>query len=109
VGHNRMTLSAIIAGLALLLTAGDAACPILRASEGRGKDFGVRTRPSPTHCFAMNGAPRGALPKVLAKPVTGTKIGQMYPDFLLPSLDGGFGRLSDYRGRKVLLIHFASW
>ncbi len=33
----------------------------------------------------------------------------MYPDFLLPTLDGDLGRLSDYRGKKVLLIHFASW
>lgn len=42
-------------------------------------------------------------------PPIGTKVGQMYPDFLLPKLDGGMGRLSDYRGKKVLLIHFASW
>ncbi len=36
-------------------------------------------------------------------------VGQAYPDFRLPKLDGSFGRLSDYRGDKVLLIHFASW
>lgn len=42
-------------------------------------------------------------------PTIGTEVGQMYPDFRLPKLDGTFGRLSDYRGRKVLLIHFASW
>lgn len=42
-------------------------------------------------------------------PIIGTKEGRMYPDFLLPNLDGGFGRLSDHRGKKVLLIHFASW
>ena len=42
-------------------------------------------------------------------PVVGTNIGEMYPDFYLPRLDGSFGRLSDYRGSKVLLIHFASW
>lgn len=39
----------------------------------------------------------------------GMDVGQRYPDILLPDLDGGFGKLSDYRGRKVLLIHFASW
>ena len=44
-----------------------------------------------------------------APPVVGTKTGQIHPDFLLPKLDGEFGRLSDYRGKKVLLIHFASW
>ena len=49
---------------------------------------------------------------VLAAPAQrtiGTKEGQMYPDFLLPNLDGRLGRLSDHRGKKVLLIHFASW
>ena len=42
-------------------------------------------------------------------PTIGTQVGQMYPDFLLPKLDGGFGRLSDYRGKKVLLVAYASW
>lgn len=42
-------------------------------------------------------------------PLVGTRAGQIHPDFLLPKLDGKFGRLSDYRGKKVLLIHFASW
>ena len=42
-------------------------------------------------------------------PRVGTEVGQIYPDFRLPKLDGTFGRLSDYRGKKVLLIHFASW
>ncbi len=44
-----------------------------------------------------------------APPVVGTRAGQLHPDFLLPKLDGKFGRLSDYSGKKVLLIHFASW
>ena len=39
----------------------------------------------------------------------GTAEGQQHPDFLLPSLDGGFVHLSDYRGKKVFLFHFASW
>lgn len=42
-------------------------------------------------------------------PEIGTSVQQMYPDFRLPKLDGEFGRLSDYRGNKLLLIHFASW
>ena len=37
------------------------------------------------------------------------EVGSLHPDFVLPALDGGFARLSDYRGKKVLLIHFASW
>jgi hypothetical protein len=31
------------------------------------------------------------------------------PDFTLPDLDGRLHSLSDYRGRKVLLIAHASW
>ncbi len=42
-------------------------------------------------------------------PEIGTNVGQMYPDFLLPTLDGKNGKLSDFRGKKVLLINFASW
>ncbi len=59
-------------------------------------------------CLVVLAGPTGAIPTALAKPTLGTKMGQMYPDFLLPNVDGGLGRLSDYRGRKVLLIHFAS-
>lgn len=39
----------------------------------------------------------------------GIKEGEMYPDFVLPTLDGKQSRLSDYRGKKILLFHFASW
>lgn len=31
------------------------------------------------------------------------------PDFELPDLDGRLHRLSDYRGRKVFLVTWASW
>ena len=43
------------------------------------------------------------------RPTIGIAEGQMYPDFVLPSLAGKEVRLSDYRGKKVLLFHFASW
>lgn len=43
-------------------------------------------------------------------PQIGHGKGKMYPDFLLPTIDGDtVGRLSDYRGKKVLLFNFASW
>ncbi len=38
------------------------------------------------------------------------EVGAAYPDFVLPSIDDQRPvRLSDFRGKKVLLIHFASW
>lgn len=39
----------------------------------------------------------------------GVEEGEMYPDFMLPMIDGKRAKLSDYRGKKVLLFHFASW
>ncbi len=42
-------------------------------------------------------------------PPIGKRVGEMYPDFLLPDLDGDLRRLSDFRGKKVFLFHFASW
>jgi hypothetical protein len=39
----------------------------------------------------------------------GLAKGKQFPDFLLPNVEGGFGRLSDYRGKKVLVLSFASW
>ncbi len=38
------------------------------------------------------------------------RVGQPHPDFTLPKLgDRSPVSLSQFRGRKVLLIHFASW
>jgi len=37
-------------------------------------------------------------------------VGEPHPDFALRSIDDGRTvSLSDFRGKKVLLIHFASW
>jgi len=37
-------------------------------------------------------------------------VGDVFPDLVLPSLDDGTPlRLSDFRGRKVMLHVFASW
>jgi hypothetical protein len=37
-------------------------------------------------------------------------VGQRHPDFTLPNIaDGQPVSLAQYRGRKVLLIHLASW
>jgi peroxiredoxin len=38
------------------------------------------------------------------------KVGERHPDFTLPSIATGKPlSLSDFRGKKVLLIQFASW
>src|SRR5438093_4954841 len=39
-------------------------------------------------------------------PPPGLPVGAMAPDFQLPDLAGGRGRLSDWHGRRVLLIFF---
>ncbi len=40
----------------------------------------------------------------------GPRVGRAHADFVLPSLaDRTPVSLSQFRGRKVLLIHFASW
>ncbi len=38
------------------------------------------------------------------------RVGQAHPDFILPGIvDREPVSLSQFRGRKVLLVHFASW
>jgi hypothetical protein len=38
------------------------------------------------------------------------RVGRPHPDFTLPNIaDGQPASLSQFRGRKVLLIHLASW
>ncbi len=40
----------------------------------------------------------------------GRSVGQVFPHIVLPSLDGKRTiALSDYRGKKIVLIEFASW
>ena len=37
------------------------------------------------------------------------QIGQLAPDFTLPTLDGEKVSLHDYRGKKVIVFMWASW
>lgn len=38
------------------------------------------------------------------------KVGERCPDFTLPNIETGKAtKLSDFKGKKVLLIQFASW
>ncbi len=36
-------------------------------------------------------------------------VGDQAPDFVLPSLDDKDVRLSDYRGKRLILFMWASW
>ena len=40
---------------------------------------------------------------------SGIEAGQPAPDFALPDPSGRIHRLSDYRGKKVFLVTWASW
>lgn len=44
-----------------------------------------------------------------AKVTTPYDLGDRVEDFVLPALDGGEGRLADYRGKTVLLVFTATW
>jgi len=37
------------------------------------------------------------------------QIGQLAPDFTLPTLDGRKTSLHDYRGKKLIVFMWASW
>ena len=37
------------------------------------------------------------------------QIGQLAPDFTLPTLDGETKSLHDYRGKKLIVFMWASW
>ena len=37
------------------------------------------------------------------------QIGQLAPDFTLPTLDGEKTSLNDYRGKKLIVFMWASW
>jgi peroxiredoxin len=36
-------------------------------------------------------------------------VGEIAPDIALPSLDGRIIRLSDFRGKRLLVFMWASW
>ncbi len=49
-------------------------------------------------------------PHVMAGPSYPPRIGELHPDFVLPRIDNHSPvSLSQFRGKKLLLIHFASW
>ncbi len=58
--------------------------------------------------IAVTAAPQKTLAPM--DPAVWTTPGARIPDVELPRVDGGgLVRLGDYEGKKLLLIHFASW
>jgi peroxiredoxin len=51
----------------------------------------------------------GDISNVKAQSVAGIQLGNIHPDFTLPDLQGRPVRLSDYRGKKLLIFMWASW
>lgn len=74
---------------------------VLGLGRLRGADGGADAPPAPPGAGAS--APAGLLD---AAPAT---VGAPAPDFELELLDGGRARLSQYRGRTVVLNFWASW
>lgn len=57
--------------------------------------------------FGLSAAPGGQAGEGAV--MIGTQPGQVHPQVVLPSLDGGSLSLGQFRGQKVLLAQFASW
>ena len=47
--------------------------------------------------------------EVIVSAEFGWSRGRYVPDVVLPTLDGELKRLSDYRGKKLVVLNFASW
>ncbi len=61
-------------------------------------------------CLAALLAVAAASPADAPAPQVGRKVGNVHAEIVLPSLDGKKTyALSQFRGKKVLLIQFASW
>ena len=45
----------------------------------------------------------------MAQRVRAPGVGEVMPDLALPAVDGRVARLSDYRGRRLLVFMWASW
>ncbi len=60
--------------------------------------------------FALAACIVSGLPPEAVLPRVGQAAGEVHPQILLPTLDGKqVVALSRFRGRKLLLVQFASW
>ena len=70
-------------------------------------------RTAPFACeflYSLIGLSLLGVTRVTAAEAYHPRVGQPHAEFTLPAIDDGRPvSLSDFRGKKVLLIHFASW
>ena len=71
-------------------------------------------RPSPQRFAPLVLSILAPLLSALASPAHGAatwepRVGEPFPDLVLPTLEGSMKSISDFRGQKVILHVFASW
>ena len=69
----------------------------------------LRTAALGVSFFLLLAPTANASDKKVGLPKIGTAVGEAYPDFILPKVGGGYVSLSDFRGKRLVLFHFASW
>ena len=66
--------------------------------------------PSPIRPVALAGSFALLLSIAPAQENFAPKEGEVFPELYFPTIDGeGLASLKDYRGKKILLMQFASW
>ena len=69
----------------------------------------------PSHPSARSGLRALALAGLLSAGLAGAggaaeiRVGEPFPEIVLPTLDGEMRSIADFRGKKVVLHVFASW
>ncbi len=96
--NNRIYLVLILLLSCALLVVGAGAIGVILYLQGQTLTAAAFSTPSPTNLLLTPAAPTGALGK-----------GDPAPDFSVTLIDGTTAKLSDFRGKPVMLNFWASW